>query len=54
LVQQIDNKTVNYHSYGIGSYFFLKKIAIPGIGLVIGTNTEYQDSFFKFTIGFDI
>jgi hypothetical protein len=54
LIQQSGHKPISYLSYGIGSYFFLKKVAIPGIGLVIGTNTEYQDSFFKFTIGFDI
>jgi outer membrane protein assembly factor BamA len=54
LIQQTDHKPVSYLSYGIGSYFFLNKIAIPGIGLIIGTNTEYQDTFFKFTIGFNI
>lgn len=54
LIQQADNQATSYLSYGIGSYFFLKKVAIPGIGLIIGTNSEYQKNFFKFTIGFDI
>jgi outer membrane protein assembly factor BamA len=46
-----DNQ-VDYYSYGAGTYYFLKKIALPGLGLAIGHNSQYQDFFFQFTIGF--
>lgn len=46
------HKVVNYHAYGLGTYFFLRKIAIPGLGIIIGRNNRYQDTFYSFTIGF--
>lgn len=43
---------LHYYSYGVGTYYYLKKITIPGLGLVVGQNNKYQDFFFKFTIGY--
>lgn len=44
----------SYYSTGIGTYFYLKKIAFPGVGLVYGYNNEFQSSFYKFTVGFSL
>ncbi len=47
------NEIINYTAYGLGTYYFLKEVAIPGIGLIIGKNDNYQQQFYKITIGFD-
>jgi Omp85 superfamily domain len=47
------DRLVHYRAMGIGSYFFLKQIAIPGMGFVIGSNDTYEETFYKFTVGFD-
>jgi hypothetical protein len=44
----------NYHSYGIGTYFYLNKVAIPGIGFIVGHNSKFETNFYKFTIGFSM
>ena len=41
-----------YAAAGVGTYFYLKNIALPGAGFQVGHNTEYEDLFFKFSIGF--
>lgn len=53
LIESAKDK-LNYYSYGIGTYYFLKKITIPGLGLALGHNSKYQDFFFKFTVGFSM
>ncbi len=41
-----------YISSGLGCYYYLKRVAVPGIGIQLGSNSEYQDIFFQFSIGF--
>ncbi len=43
-----------YHSYGAGIYLYLKEIAIPGLGLVIGQNDDFLGGFVMFTLGFSV
>ncbi len=45
---------LSYQSYGIGTYIFLKEIAIPGLGIEIGRNTTFQDYFANFSLGLQI
>lgn len=40
-----------FFSSGIGGYLFLKSIAFPGIGLVVGYTNEYEDMFFSLSLG---
>lgn len=47
-------KDTTYTSAGIGTYFFLKKISFPGIGVIYGYNNKFQESFYKVTIGFSM
>lgn len=49
-----ESERINYTAYGVGTYFYLKKIMVPGIGFVIGRNSEYQETFYNFTLGFSI
>lgn len=49
-----DPSRVTYTSYGVGTYYFLKQVAIPGIGVILGQNNTYQGGFFSVTIGFNI
>ena len=41
------------YAYGLGSYLFFNNISIPGIGFVIGRNSE-SSNFFSFSIGMSI
>jgi hypothetical protein len=41
----------NYTAYGIGAYYFVNLINLPGIGLVLGKNDEFMGSFVTFQIG---
>ncbi|MFH1903935.1 MAG: BamA/TamA family outer membrane protein [bacterium] len=47
-----EKDTELYVASGLGTYFYLKNIAIPGAGLQVGHNTKYEEIFFKFSIGF--
>lgn len=38
-------------AYGIGSYFFLTGIMLPGVGLVAGRNNTFRNNFIEFTVG---
>ena len=49
---EFGEEDVTYTSAGIGSYLYLKQVAVPGLGFEVGHNDTYQTSFFKFTIGF--
>ncbi|WP_127716282.1 BamA/TamA family outer membrane protein [Halobacteriovorax sp. HLS] len=41
----------NYSSFGIGGYLYLKQVAIPGVGIVVGKNDKFQGSFISFSVG---
>ena len=45
------NTFSNYNSYGVGAYLFLKNVAVPGMGILIGKNDRFQGSFVSFSIG---
>lgn len=53
-LMESEEDQVNYCSYGIETFYFLKKITIPGLGLALGHNNKYQDFFFRFTVGFSL
>ncbi len=42
----------NYSSYGIGGYFFINTINLPGVGLVFGRNERFMGNFVAVQIGF--
>ena len=46
--------SIRYQSYGVGTYFFLKEIAIPGLGLEFGTNNKFQKRFVSFSAGLNV
>jgi hypothetical protein len=39
-------------SYGVGLFYYLKKIAFPGIGIVAGRNEDFSGNFVTFQLGF--
>jgi outer membrane protein assembly factor BamA len=39
-------------AYGVSTFMFLKKIALPGIGIVVGHNDNYLGDFVSVAIGF--
>lgn len=41
----------NYAAYGIGAYYFVNFINLPGVGLVFGRNQEFMGNFASFQIG---
>jgi len=41
----------NFTSYGIGGYLYLKEIAMPGIGIIWGTNNHFEENFVSFSVG---
>ena len=41
----------NYLAYGIGAYYFINFINLPGVGLVVGRNQEFMGTFVSFQIG---
>jgi outer membrane protein assembly factor BamA len=47
-----DGEAVDFVSSGIGIYYYLKKIALPGVGFIVGYNEKYQGQFFTVTVGF--
>ncbi|SMF27357.1 hypothetical protein SAMN06296036_108213 [Pseudobacteriovorax antillogorgiicola] len=44
-------KPVQYKAYGIGTYFFLKEVALPGVGIEVGYNPDYSGQFLKVSLG---
>lgn len=46
------NKNKESFAYGISTFMFLKKIALPGIGIVVGYNDKYLGGFASVAIGF--
>jgi hypothetical protein len=41
----------NYFSFGAGGFLYLKKIALPGLGLYVGHNNKFESSFVNFFMG---
>ncbi len=41
----------NYSAYGIGAYYFIKKINFPAIGLVAGVNEHFMGAFVALQVG---
>ena len=39
-------------AYGVGLFYYLKKVAFPGIGIVAGKNDDFSGSFVSVQIGF--
>ena len=50
---QRNGERVDYRSYGLGTYYFLKEIALPGLGFLVGRNDPYESYFYKITLGFE-
>ena len=43
----------NYAAYGVGGYFFVNSIGLPGVvGLLIGKNEEFMGNFIGFQFGY--
>lgn len=38
-------------AYGLGSYFFLKGVMLPGVGFIIGRNETFKSTFSEFSVG---
>ena len=47
----VEGSGSNYAAYGIGAYYFVNLINLPGIGLVLGRNEQFMDNFVTFQIG---
>jgi outer membrane protein assembly factor BamA len=47
----VEGSGSNYTAYGIGAYYFLNLVNLPGIGLVLGRNEEFMGNFVTFQIG---
>jgi outer membrane protein assembly factor BamA len=41
----------NYLAYGIGAYYFVNFINLPGVGIMVGSNQEFMGTFASFQIG---
>ena len=41
----------SYAAYGIGTYYFINLINLPGVGLVAGRNEDFMGTFIAFQIG---
>ena len=49
-----NNSDARYTAPGVGVYFYLKRLALPGLGLEYGVNHEYQGTFVNFSLGLSI
>jgi len=47
-----ESDQVTFSAAGIGTYIYLKNIALPGLGVHVGCNDTFFNTFFDFTIGF--
>ena len=48
------DEEITYQTYGAGVYLYLKKIAIPGIGLEVGHNSAYMPIFATASFGLSL
>lgn len=42
---------VDIFSYGVGAYVYFNQVAVPGLGIAVGSNPEYGGSFASFSLG---
>ena len=49
---QGEDTVVTYTAIGLGTYLYLKEVALPGVGIYAGYNDSFQETFFSATIGF--
>ena len=49
-----DDTIIHYDAFGIGAYFYLKEFTLPGLGLDLGYNREFQGLFANLTAGLSI
>jgi outer membrane protein assembly factor BamA len=47
----VEGSGSNYMAYGIGAYYFINLVNLPGIGLVLGRNEQFMGNFVTFQIG---
>ena len=45
-------RQIDHAALGVGIYLFLRKIALPGIGVEVGYNGQYRGAFGAATLGF--
>jgi len=50
--QRADGGWQDTISYGLGLFYYLKKVAFPGVGIVAGRNEDFSGNFVTFQIGF--
>lgn len=48
---ELRNENLWQNAFGMGTYFYLKKIMLPGLGLMLGRNISYNDYFIQMFIG---
>lgn len=41
----------DYTAYGVGAYYFMNRINLPGVGLVVGNNDKFMGGFVTISIG---
>lgn len=41
----------DYTAYGVGAYYFINSINLPGVGLVVGNNKDFMGTFVTVSIG---
>ncbi len=41
----------NYMAYGVGAYYFINLVNLPGVGIVVGRNQDFMGTFVSFQIG---
>ena len=41
----------NYFAFGVGGFLYLKKIALPGLGIYAGHNNKFESGFVNFFMG---
>lgn len=48
------NHINQFQSFGVGGYLFLRQVALPGLGLVVGRNPRFMGNFMTVAIGFQM
>ena len=49
-----ENSRRNFATFGVGAYFYLEDVNVPGLGIETGYNNAYQGMFGNFTLGASI
>lgn len=48
------NEKVSYNAWGVGAYIFLKKVAIPGLGIEVGRSNKFERNFINISLGLSL